>query len=131
MIKDACIRRSITRHQSRPNPAARLRKGMYVETWQGHIGQCMRWIAEMGSGPPLLTFVVTIMSGRIHRRHRMVIEFLNAEIRTLRGCLLGKRIRFVDAVRGFLARNAKTVGRKDCLEFDSIESPVTLTRSRI
>jgi len=82
----------------------------------------------MGSVPPLLTFLLMTVSGWVHRRQLMVIEFLKAENRMLKERLRGKRIRFTDAERALLARKAKAVGRKDLLELDSIVSPDTLMR---
>ena len=68
------------------------------------------------------------MSGWVHRRQLLVIEFLQAENRTLKKRLRGKRIRFTDAERALLARKAKAVGRKALLELDTIVSPDTLMR---
>ena len=69
-----------------------------------------------------------IVSGWVHRRQLVVIEFLQAENRLLKQKLRGKRIRFTDAERALLARKAKAVGRKALLEFDAIVSPDTLLR---
>jgi putative transposase len=82
----------------------------------------------MGSVPPLLTFLLMTVSGWVHRRQLMVIEFLKAENRMLKERLRGKRIRFTDAERALLATKAKAVGRKDLLGLDSIVSPDTLMR---
>jgi putative transposase len=82
----------------------------------------------MGSVPPLLTFLLMVVSGWVHRRQLMVIEFLQAENRMLKERLRGKRIRFTDAQRALLARKAKAVGRKALLELDTIVSPDTLMR---
>jgi putative transposase len=79
----------------------------------------------MGSVPPLLTFLMVIVSGWVHRRQLLVIEFLKAENRMLKERLRGKRIRSTDAERALLARKAKAVRRKDLLELDSIVSPDT------
>ena len=65
----------------------------------------------MGSVPPLLSFLLMIAAGWVHR-HLIVIEFLQAENRLLKNRLRGKRIRFTDAERALLARKAKAVGRK-------------------
>lgn len=48
----------------------------------------------MGSVPPLLTFLLMVVSGWVHRRQLIVIEFLQAENRLLKERLRGKRIRF-------------------------------------
>ncbi len=72
----------------------------------------------MGSVPPLLTFLLMVVSGWVHRRHLIVIEFLQSENRLLEERLRGKRIRFTDAERALLARKAKAVGRKALLELE-------------
>ena len=69
----------------------------------------------MGSVPPLLSFLLMVVSGWVHRHQLLVIEFLQAENRLLKERLRGKRIRFTDAERALLARKAKAVGRKACL----------------
>jgi len=82
----------------------------------------------MGSVPPLLSFLLMIVSGWVHRHQLLVIEFLQAENRLLKERLRGKRIRFTDAERALLARKAKAVGRRGLLELDTIVSPDTLLR---
>ena len=82
----------------------------------------------MGSVPPLLTFLLMVISGWVHRRQVILIEFLQVENRLLKERLRGKRIRFTDAERALLARKAKAVGRKALLELDTIVSPDTLMR---
>jgi len=82
----------------------------------------------MGSVPPLLTFLLALVSGWVHRHQLIVIEFLQAENRMLKERLRGKRIRFTDEERALLARKAKAVGRKALLELDTIVSPDTLMR---
>ena len=82
----------------------------------------------MGSVPPLLSFLLMIASGWVHRHQLIVIEFLQAENRLLKERLRGRRIRFTDAERALLARKAKAVGRKALLELDTIVSPDTLLR---
>src|ERR1700754_3955224 len=82
----------------------------------------------MGSVPPLLTYLLLILSGWVDRHQLIVIEFLQAENRLLKGRLRGRRIRFTDAERALLARKAKAVGRKTLLELDTIVSPDTLLR---
>jgi hypothetical protein len=69
----------------------------------------------MGSVPPLLSFLLMVMSGWVHRHQLLVIEFLKAGYRLLKERLREKRIRFTDAERALLARKAKAVGRKACL----------------
>jgi putative transposase len=82
----------------------------------------------MGSVPPLLSFLLMIAAGWVHRHQLIVIEFLQAENRLLKDRLRGRRIRFTDAERALLARKAKAVGRKALLELDTIVSPDTLLR---
>jgi hypothetical protein len=82
----------------------------------------------MHSVPPVLTFLLMMVSGWVHRRQLIVIEFLQAENRLLKERLRGKRIRFTDAERALLARKAKAVGRKALLELDTLISPDTLMR---
>ena len=82
----------------------------------------------MGSVSPLLTYLLLIVSGWVHRRQLIVIEFLQAENRLLKERLSGKRIRFTDAERALLARKAKALGRKALLELDTLVSPDTLMR---
>ena len=77
----------------------------------------------MGSVPPLLSFLLMIAAGWVHRHQLIVIEFLQAKDR-----LRGKRIRFTDAERALLARKAKAVGRKALLELETIVSTDTLLR---
>ena len=82
----------------------------------------------MGSVPPLLTLLLMVIAGWVHRRQLILIEFLQAENRLLKERLRGKRIRFTDAERVLLARKAKAVGRKSLLKLDALVSPVTLMR---
>jgi len=82
----------------------------------------------MRSVPPLLSFLLMIAAGWVHRHQLIVIEFLQAENRLLKDRLRGRRIRFTDAERALLARKAKALGRKALLELDTIVSPDTLLR---
>ena len=82
----------------------------------------------MGPVPPLLSFLLMMVSGWVHRHQLLIIEFLQAENRLLKERLQGKRIRFTDAERALLARKAKAVGRKALLELDTVVSPDTLMR---
>ena len=68
----------------------------------------------MGSVPPLLSYLLIIVSGWVHQRQLIVDESFQAENRLLKARLSGKRIRFSDAERALLARKAKAVGRKRC-----------------
>jgi len=82
----------------------------------------------VSSASPLLSFLLLMVSGWVHRHQLIVIEFLQAENRLLKERLSGKRIRFTDAERALLARKAKAVGRKALLQLDTIVSPDTLLR---
>jgi putative transposase len=82
----------------------------------------------MGSVPPLLSFLLMIAAGWVHRHQLIIIEFLEAENRLLKDRLGGRRIRFTDAERALLARKAKALSRKALLELDTIVSPDTLLR---
>jgi putative transposase len=82
----------------------------------------------MSSGAPLLSFLLMMVSGWVHRHQLLVIEFLQAENRLLLERLRGRRIRFTDVERALLARKAKAVGRKALLELETIVSPDTLMR---
>src|SRR4029078_4243971 len=82
----------------------------------------------MGFMPPMLTFLLMVVSGWVHRQQLIVIEFLQAENRLLKERLRGRRIRFTDAERALLARKAKAVGRRALLELDTIVSTYTLLR---
>jgi hypothetical protein len=53
----------------------------------------------MGSVPPLPSFMLMVVSGWVHRPQLLVIEFLQAENRSLKERLRGKRIRFTDIER--------------------------------
>jgi hypothetical protein len=72
----------------------------------------------MGSVPPLLTFLLMVVSGWVHRQQLIVIEFLQAENPLLKERLRGRRLRFTDAERALLARKAKAVGQKALLELE-------------
>src|SRR5258706_8167417 len=82
----------------------------------------------MVSAPPLLSFLLMVVSGWVNRRQLIVIEFLQAENRLLKERMRGKRIRFTDAERALLARKAKAVGRKTLIKLDTLVSPDTLMR---
>ena len=75
---------------------------------------------RMGSVPSALAFLLMIFAGRVNRQQLIVIDFLKAENRLLKERLRGKRIRFTDAERAWLARKAKAVGRKALLELGTI-----------
>ena len=80
----------------------------------------------MGSMPPLLlSFLLMVVSGWVHRHQLIVIEFLRAENQVLRKRLHGKRIQFISAERALQARKAKAVGRKALIKLDTIVCPDT------
>jgi len=66
----------------------------------------------MGSVPPVLSLLLMVVAGWVHRHQLIVIEFLQAENRLLRERLRGRRIRFSDAERALLARKARAVGAR-------------------
>jgi hypothetical protein len=66
--------------------------------------------------PPILSFLLMVVSGWVHRHQLTVIEFLQAENRLLKAKLGGKRLRFTDAERALLEREAEhqvPLGRKN------------------
>lgn len=83
----------------------------------------------MGYVPPLLSFLLMVLLGRVYRHQLILINFLQAENRPLEERLRGNRIRFTDSERALLARKAKGVGRKALLKLDSIVSPDTFSCS--
>src|SRR3979411_1218514 len=82
----------------------------------------------MGSMPPLLSFLLMIVSGWVHRHQLIVIELLQAENQLLKKRLRGKRIAVTAAERALLGRKAKAVGRKALMKLDTIVCPDTLLR---
>jgi len=68
------------------------------------------------------------MAGWVNRSQRDVIEYLQAENRTLREQLGGRRLRLSDAQRRLLALAAKRVGRKGLFGIGTIVTPDTLLR---
>jgi hypothetical protein len=67
----------------------------------------------MGSIPPLLSCLLVIAAGWVHRHQRIIIEFLQAENRLLNR-LRRKRIRFTDVERALLAQNQGSVTQSAC-----------------
>ena len=78
----------------------------------------------MSTLPPLLTYLLFVDSGWVHRRQLITIVLLQAENKLLKERLRGKRIRFTDAERALLARKAKAVGRKALLRLDTLFLPI-------
>jgi putative transposase len=78
--------------------------------------------------PPLLTYLLLVVSGWVHRRQLIFIELLQAENSLLTERLRGKRVRFADAELALLARKARAVARKTLLKLDTLVSPDTLMR---
>jgi len=68
----------------------------------------------MGSVPPRLAYLLMVVSGWVQRRQLIVIEYLQAGNLLLKARLSGKRIRFTDAERALLAREAKQWDVKHC-----------------
>ena len=85
----------------------------------------------MSSVSPLVPFLLMVVSGWVHRRQLVVIEFLQAENRLLKEKLGSKRLRFTDAERALLVRKASAVGRKALLQLSMVVSPARTTRSGI
>ena len=75
-----------------------------------------------------MSFLLMAMSGWVHRRQLLVIEYLETENRLLKGKLKGKRLRFTDVERALLARKAKALGRRALFQLDTLVSPDTLLR---
>ena len=74
------------------------------------------------------SLLLMAVSGWLHRRQLLMIEYLEAENRLLKGKLNGKRLRFTDAERALLARKAKALGRQALIKLDTLVSPDTLLR---
>jgi len=75
-----------------------------------------------------MSFLLMALSGWVHRRQLLVIEYLETENRLLKGKLKGRRLRFTDAERVLLARKAKALGRQALFRLDTLVSPDTLLR---
>ena len=69
-----------------------------------------------------------MVAGWINRHQQAVIEYLEAENRSLREQLGKKRIRWTDAQRRRLAEKAKAIGRSGLRALDTIVTPDTLLR---
>lgn len=82
----------------------------------------------MRAASPAFSFLLMMLAGWMNRRQLQVIEYLKAENRILKSKLQGRRIRFTDAERALLARQAKAVGRKALLALETVVSPETLLR---
>ena len=68
------------------------------------------------------------VSGWVNRHQQSVIEYLQAENRSLREQLGLKRIRWTDAQRRLLAQKARAVGRAALTELGPVVTPDTLLR---
>ena len=66
-----------------------------------------------------------ILSGWINRRQQDIIEFQNAQIRTLMEKKGRKRILLTDEHRRVLAVKGKALGRKTMTELTTIVTPAT------
>jgi hypothetical protein len=60
----------------------------------------------MSSMPPLLTYLLPVVSGWVHRHQPLFIELLQAKNRLSKARLSGKRMRFTDAELNFYHREA-------------------------
>ena len=75
-----------------------------------------------------MSFLLLAVSGWVHRRQLLVIEYLETENRLLKSKLKGERLRFTDVERALLARKAKALGRQALFQLDTLVSPDTLLR---
>jgi hypothetical protein len=78
--------------------------------------------------PLPLQFLVVLLAGWLWRHQQEMIAYLQAENRVLREQLGGKRLRFTDAQRRRLARNANRLSRCRLREISTIVTPDTLLR---
>ena len=72
----------------------------------------LRSTCGMGSVPPLLTFLLTVVSGWIHRHQLIVIEFLQTENRLLKDRLRGRGLLWsaINRAAGTLVSDARKRG---------------------
>src|SRR5438093_13663626 len=82
----------------------------------------------MGSAPPLLSFLLMIAAGWVHRHQLIVIEFLQTENRLLKERLRGTRMRCTEAEPALPPRKAKAAGRKALPELDPMTPSATVLR---
>ena len=75
-----------------------------------------------------MSFLLLAVSGWVHRRQLLMIEYLETENRLLKSKLKRRRLRFTDAERVLLARKAKALGRQALFRLDTLVSPDTLLR---
>jgi hypothetical protein len=68
------------------------------------------------------------LAGFINKHQQLVIEYLQAENKTLREHLPSKKIAWTDAQRRRLAEKAKVLGRTSLKELGTIVTPETLLR---
>ncbi|MHC4392763.1 MAG: integrase core domain-containing protein [Planctomycetota bacterium] len=78
--------------------------------------------------PPILQFLLLIVSGWVNRRQQDVIEYLKAENRVLREQLGGRRPRLTNDQRRRLAVKGEALGRKVLMDVASIVTPDTILR---
>jgi putative transposase len=69
-----------------------------------------------------------ILSGLVNRRQQEIIEFQNAQIRTLMKKLGRRRLLLTDDQRRVLAAKGKAIGRKALMELTTIVTPDTILR---
>ena len=66
---------------------------------------------------PLLSFLLMIAAGWIHRHQLIVIDFLQTENRLLKERLRGRRIRFTDAERALWSAIIRAAGASESSAF--------------
>jgi len=69
-----------------------------------------------------------ILSGMVNRQQQEIIEFQNAQIRTLMDKMGRKRILLTDDQRRLLAAKGKAIGRRALMELATIVTPDTILR---
>jgi len=78
--------------------------------------------------PDLWQLLVVALAGWVNRFQQDAIEYLKEENRVLREQLGGRRPRFTDAQRRWLAAKARTLGRDGLKEIADLVTPNTLLR---
>jgi putative transposase len=82
-----------------------------------------------GRQPSLyLQFLLLVFASWVNRHQQAVIEYLQAENRSLREQLSNKRIQWTDAQRRWLAEKAKAMGRSVLASLGTVVTPDTLLR---
>jgi hypothetical protein len=68
-------------------------------------------------------FFFLILSGLVNRRQQEIIEFQNAQIRTLMDKMGRRRLLLTDDQRRVLAAKGKAIGRRALMELTTIVTP--------